>query len=175
MKALFLFFTALLFSSLAATQEPGGYMLNAGDTIRIHVYGEPDLTFERLLVGHNGIVSYPFLGDIKVAGTSVSNLQTKLVDGLKPDYLIDPRVSVSVVSYRPFFVNGEVKSPGGVEFQPGLTLRKAVSLAGGFTERASKSNIYVISDNDTSKASRKVDLAYQVQPGDIITVEQSFF
>jgi protein involved in polysaccharide export with SLBB domain len=161
-----------------AAQVPGAgedYTLNAGDTIRIHVYGEEDLTFQQLLVGPNGRISYPFLGELQVAGESVAQLQQMLVKGLRPDYLIDPRISVSIVRYRPFFVNGEVQRPGGLDFQPGLTLRKAVSLAGGFTERANSKQMLVIADNDPSREEKKVGLDYSVHPGDIITVQDTFF
>ena len=166
-------FLALFSSTLVAQEE--GYKLNSGDAIRIYVYGEPDLTFDRLLVGQNGRISFPFLGELKVVGKTSAQLQQDLIDGLKPDYLIDPRISVSIVKYRPFFVNGEVKSPGGLEFQPGLTLRKAISLAGGFTERANKKEFLLIADNDPSGEELKVGLDYRIQPGDIITVRDTFF
>ena len=152
-----------------------GYTLNAGDSVRIHVYGEEDLSFDQLLIGQNGRISYPFLGELTVAGKTASQLQAELTGGLMPDYLIDPRISVSVIKYRPFFVNGEVRSPGGVDFQPGLTLRKAVSLAGGFTERANKKQALVISDSDPERKEQAVGLEYKVQPGDIITVQDTFF
>ena len=128
-----------------------------------------------LLIGQNGRIAYPFLGELKVTGKTAGQLQQALTDGLRPDYLIDPRISVSIVKYRPFFVNGEVKRPGGVDFQPGLTLRKAISLAGGFTERANKKQVLVISDSDPSRREQKVTLDYKVQPGDIFTVEDTFF
>ncbi|MEP4486931.1 MAG: polysaccharide biosynthesis/export family protein [Halioglobus sp.] len=166
-------FLALFSSTLVAQEE--GYKLNAGDAIRIYVYGEPDLTFDRLLVGQNGRISFPFLGELKVVGQTSSQLQQNLIDGLKPDYLIDPRISVSIVQYRPFFVNGEVKKPGGLDFQPGLTLRKAISLAGGFTERANKKIFLLIADNDPSREEQEVGLDYRIQPGDIITVRDTFF
>ena len=166
-------FLALFSSTLVAQEE--GYKLNAGDAIRIYVYGEPDLTFDRLLVGQNGRISFPFLGELKVVGKSSAQLQQNLIDGLRPDYLIDPRISVSIVKYRPFFVNGEVKKPGGLDFQPGLTLRKAISLAGGFTERANKKEFLLIADNDPAREERKVGLDYRIQPGDIITVRDTFF
>ena len=155
--------------------QDDGYTLNAGDAIRIHVYGEPDLTFNNLLIGQNGRVSYPFLGELKVSGKSVGQLQQDLTSGLKPDYLVDPRISVSIVRYRSFFVNGEVKRPGGVDFQPGLTLRKAISLAGGFTERANKKKILLVVDGDVDGREREVGLDYRVQPGDIFTVQDTFF
>ena len=108
---------------------------------------------------------------MKVAGNTSAQLQQMLSDGLKPDYLIDPRVSVSIVKYRPFFVNGEVNRPGGVDFQPGLTLRKAISLAGGFTERANKKRVLVITDDDPNREEKEVNLDDRVQPGDIFTVQ----
>lgn len=170
--------SAVLFCSPGQAQDltrESGYTLNAGDSIRIHVYGEEDLTFQQLLIGHNGRISYPFLGELKVTGKTAAELQQMLINGLRPDYLIDPRISVSIVKYRPFFVNGEVKNPGGVAFQPGLTLRKAISLAGGFTERANKKQVLVIADTDPDMAEQKVGLDYRVQPGDIFTVQDTFF
>jgi len=164
----------LVFSTLLCAQDDG-YTLNAGDTIRIYVYGEPELTFENLLIGQNGRVAYPFLGELRVAGRSAAQLQARIEAGLKPDYLVDPRVSVAIVRYRPFFVNGEVTRPGGVDFQPGLTLRKAISLAGGFTERANKKAFLLVSDDDPTLEEKEVGLDYQVQPGDIITVQDTFF
>ena len=161
--------------SVTLHAQETNYTLNAGDTIRIYVYGEPDLTFQSLLIGQNGRISYPFLGELKVAGKTAAQVQDQLTTGLKPDYLIDPRISVTIVKYRPFFVNGEVKKPGGVDFQPGLTLRKAVALAGGFTERANRKQILVIADSDPDRTEQKVGLDYKVQPGDIFTVQDTFF
>ena len=170
-----LILTILVFYVAGATAQEGGYTLNAGDTISVHVYGESDLSFDRLLIGQNGRISYPFLGELKVAGNTAAELQQELIEGLKPDYLVDPRVSVSIVKYRPFFVNGEVKRPGGVDFQPGLTLRKAIALAGGFTERANRKQVLVIADKDPERKEQKVGLDYRVQPGDIFTVKDTFF
>jgi polysaccharide export outer membrane protein len=172
---IWLLLLAMLLALPCPGQTEGDYVLNAGDTVRIHVYGEHDLTFDNLLIGQNGRIPYPFLGEMNVAGKTPNELQQALVAGLRPDYLVDPRVSVSVVKYRPFFVNGEVKSPGGVDFQPGLTLRKAVALAGGFTERANKKALLLIADDDPQRREQTVGLDYRVQPGDIITVKDTFF
>ena len=165
----------LLCCATAPTQADSGYPLNAGDSIRIHVYGEPDLSFSEILIGQDGVIAYPFLGEINLVGATVSALRDTLIAGLKPDFLIDPRISVSIVKYRPFFVNGQVNRPGGVDFQPGLTLRKAVALAGGFTERANQKQIMLIADADPQLKEVEVGLDYRVQPGDIITVNQRFF
>lgn len=165
----------VLACTCTSTLADAGYPLNAGDSIRIHVYGEADLSFSEILIGQDGVIAYPFLGEIKLAGITVSELRDVLIAGLKPDYLIDPRISVSIVSYRPFFVNGQVNRPGGVDFQPGLTLRKAIALAGGFTERANKKQVLLIADADPRREEVEVGLDYRVQPGDIITVQQRFF
>jgi protein involved in polysaccharide export with SLBB domain len=166
---------ALVLTAHASIAEVEDYTLNAGDTIRIYVYGEPDLTFEGLLIGQRGRISYPFLGEIEVERLAVNDVQNLITNGLKPDYLIDPRVSVSITQYRPFFVNGEVKNPGSLDFQPGLTLRKAISLAGGFTARANKKDMLVIADNAASAEGVRVGLDYRIRPGDIITITDTFF
>ncbi|HAG97269.1 MAG: capsular biosynthesis protein [Pseudomonadales bacterium] len=166
----------LSFSSVsAATQvEMSEYVLGSGDSIRIQVYGEPDLTVETQLTD-TGILSYPFIGEIRLLGMTVGELQKKITEGLSGDYLVDPKVTVSIQQYRNFYVNGEVTRPGGFTFQPGLTVRKAISLAGGFTERASKGEIYLISEKEEGAEPRKVGLNTRIKPGDIITIEQSFF
>lgn len=156
-----------------AESNSSAYTLGSGDQILIKVYGEDDLTVETRL-NDVGIVTYPFLGELKVLGLTVDELQNIITKGLLGDYLIHPKVSVTIVEYRKFFINGEVKKPGGFAFQPGLTVRKAVSLAGGYTERASKENIFIISDGQTQKP-KKVSQAQYIKPGDIITIEQSFF
>jgi polysaccharide export outer membrane protein len=160
-----------------AVKSVGGlseYTLGSGDLLKIMVYGEDDLTVETRL-SDAGSLSFPFLGEFKVLGMTVNQLQSHITQGLLGDYLIDPRVTVSILEYRQFFINGEVKKPGGFAFQPGLTVRKAVSLAGGFTERASRQKIFIISDNDTSQTPRNVSESEPLKPGDIITIEQSFF
>jgi polysaccharide biosynthesis/export protein VpsN len=160
---------------LPADAVDQSYTLGAGDVIRVHVFGEPDLSFDSLLVGESGKVAYPFLGEVTIKGLNLAAFEQLLMAGLKPDYLIDPKISISIVQYRPFFIHGQVKSPGGYAYQPGLRLRQAVSLAQGFTERASQSRIFVVHDNDPSAERRRVDLSYNVRPGDTITVEESFF
>lgn len=153
--------------------EDSSYQLGSGDLIRIQVYGESDLSMEARITD-TGTLSYPFLGQIQVAGRTLGQLQTFIANGLKGDYLVDPKVSVTIIDYRQFYVNGEVKKPGGFSFKPGLTVRKAISLAGGLTERASSSKIYVISEKNPDQQ-KKVEMNTQIQPGDIITIEQSFF
>ncbi|WP_430462258.1 polysaccharide biosynthesis/export family protein [Thalassolituus sp. LLYu03] len=172
---------ALLFLAALASlsyADDARYELGAGDLVNISVYDEKDLSIE-VRIGLSGEISYPLLGDIRVAGLSPKELEGKLVEGLKGPYLIDPSVTVTVVEYRPFYITGEVEKPGSYPFHPGLTVDKAISIAGGFTERASKGRIYVQHDgatsSDDSSERISVKLIDVVKPGDVLTVEQSFF
>jgi polysaccharide export outer membrane protein len=166
---------ASLLAPVLATTEDNHYSLGAGDLIRISVFEEEDLSFDKLLVGDRGIISYPFLDEIKVQGNTTKQLEQQIIAGLHHDYLIDPKVTVSIIEYRNFYVNGEVENSGGFPFKPGLNVRKAISLAGGFTDRASKRNIFIVHDDDDGKTPNRVTLNCSVKPGDSITIEQSFF
>ena len=150
------------------------YLLGTGDMIRIQVYDEEDLYLETR-VSDTGTISYPFLGELNVKGMSLADMEALITSRLKGDYLINPKVSIDMMEYRQFYVNGEVEDAGGFPYQPGLTVRKAISLAGGFKERASKDKIFVIHDDNKSGEPIKITLDAAVRPGDIITVEQSFF
>ena len=151
------------------------YRLGSGDSIKISVFEEPDLSLEMAL-SDAGTISYPFLGQIEVAGLTVGQLESKIAAGLIGDYLVKPNVTVAVTGYRQFYIHGEVSKPGGFAYLPGLTLRKAIALAGGFTERASKGKIFVIRDGSViSGKGVLIELDDEITPGDIVTVEQSFF
>ena len=165
--------SSLVFA-IGDVEDLNQYLLGTGDMIRIQVYDEPDLYLETR-VSDTGSISYPFLGELKVDGLSLASLEELIISRLKGDYLINPKVSIDMMEYRQFYVNGEVEDSGGFAYQPGLTVRKAISLAGGFRERASKDKIFVIHDDSKTGEPIKVTLDTVVRPGDIITVEQSFF
>lgn len=148
------------------------YQLGSGDHVSIHVFGEENLSLD-VILSDAGTISYPFLGELLIKGKTLGELESMIVLGLKGPYLIDPKVNVTVIEYRQFYIHGEVKESGGYAFQPGLTVRKAVTLAGGFTERASKNKIYIVRDGKSDPI--WVELNARVTPGDTITVEDSFF
>lgn len=165
----------LLHSGLAQAEGNSTYKLASGDVIRINVFGEPDLSFDEIRLTDAGTFSYPFIGELRVKGKTAAEIEALIIQNLKGDYLIDPRVSVSVLKYREFFISGEVKTPGGYPFQPGLTLRSAVALAGGLTERASTKRISIIRDGDAARTPQPGSLDSPVMPGDTITIDQGFF
>jgi len=151
------------------------YKLGSGDVVQISVFGEKELSFDQLRLTDAGTFSYPFIGELRARGKTATEIAQIITDKLKGDYLIDPRVSVSVLQYRDFYIGGEVRKPGGYPYQPGLTLRRAVALAGGLTERASENRITIIRDMDPNKASEQATLGSMVLPGDAITIDQGFF
>ena len=150
------------------------YRLGAGDVINISVYGEEDLSRQKYRLPDSGVITFPF-GEVGALGLTLVELEGKIADGLRGGYLINPRVSVSMDEYRPFFISGQVANPGAYPYQPGMSVRKAVSLAGGFKERASESKIFVGRETDTLHAQSKIGLDGAVFPGDTVTVEESFF
>jgi len=177
----FLQLALLLWAPLPAvageTEEVSSYTLNTGDHVQVTVFEEPDLSISAVL-DDTGSISYPLLGELKVSGLTLRQLETMITEGLRGRFLINPRVNVSIKEYRPFFVRGEVASPGGYPFKPGLTVEKAVSLAGGFTSRASKTKFYIVSDDDAEgngEVRKAATLATRIRPGDVINIEESFF
>lgn len=151
------------------------YKLAAGDVITIRVFGEDDLSREKIRLSDAGTIPYPVLGEVKALGLTIGAIEKSITDGLRGGYLVNPRVSVTIEEYRPFYINGMVTNPGGYPYQPGLTVLKAASLAGGFKERASFSKISIIRENDPKNQPQKVDINAQVNPGDTIFIEESFF
>ena len=151
------------------------YKLAAGDVITIRVFGEDDLSREKVRLTDAGTIPYPVLGEVKALGLTIGEIERTITKGLDGRYLINPRVSVTIEEYRPFYINGMVERPGGYPFQPGLNVLKAASLAGGFKERASFNKISIIRENDPKNEPQKVDINTQVNPGDTIFIEESFF
>ncbi len=176
---LLLLLTAVALPALAEDSEVVGYMLNTGDHVQVTVFEEPDLSIDAVL-DDTGAISFPLLGEIMVRGLTLRELEMSITEGLRGRFLINPQVNVSIKEYRPFFVRGEVVSPGGFPFKPGLTVEKAVSIAGGFTSRASKSKFYIISDDvgegeGEDEKGKPAQLNSRIRPGDVINIEQSFF
>ena len=163
--------TVLSMPSLA--QNADRYILGAGDKIEIRVFGEEDLSISSYL-GNSGKINYPFLGELKVAGLTVKDVEKVIAKGLQDGYLVNPNVFVSVAEHRPFYIHGEVNQPGGYAYQPGLTVNKAIALAGGLTERASKDKISMFREGNKSDE-LKAYLDDPVRAGDTITIKQRFF
>jgi polysaccharide biosynthesis/export protein VpsN len=157
----------------AFAQEADSYTLGPGDVIVIQVFGEDELKLETQLTD-SGNVNYPFLGTIKVTGMTIKQVEQHVYQGLKGDYFVEPNVFVGIVQYRPFYIHGEVKKPGGYPYQPGMTVNQAIALAGGMTERASRDKIFISREGDKN-TTLTGSLASRISAGDTITIEQRFF
>ena len=176
-RVIALAFVSYCFSGLAIAQDQAvsdQYQLQAGDVISIQVFDEPDLTMEAT-VGQSGAINYSYLGTLAVAGKSPEQLTDDITGKLRDGYLRNPSVNITVLKYRSFFVDGQVRRPGSYGYEPGLTLAKAVSLAGGMTDRASKRKIFLTRDVEGSKNRYRVKLSQPIEPGDVIEIEERFF
>ncbi|MGB0937971.1 MAG: polysaccharide biosynthesis/export family protein [Colwellia sp.] len=162
----------ILLSMVPKALADNTYVLGPGDKVEIKVYGQEDLLTESLL-GNSGTINYPFLGEIKVSGLSIKQLEALIYKGLKDGYFVEPNVNAQVTEYRPFYIHGEVKKPGAYPYQPSMTVNQAVALAGGLTERASEDKILLFKEGN--KESVPALLSTNVSPGDTITIEQRFF
>jgi protein involved in polysaccharide export with SLBB domain len=130
----------------AAAQNPSSshevYRIGPNDVLRIQVFGEEELTVERRVDG-DGKIDYPLLGSIPGQGKTIVEVQQYLTTRLAQGYLRNPKVSVSILRHRNFYVGGEVRAPGGFPYEVGLTVQKAIAMAGGLTEKSDKAGIQV--------------------------------
>lgn len=168
--------------AVAATNAPAApaavieqaYILGVGDTIQIDVHLEPDLSLQVLLTG-DGTIDYPFLGQVQASGQSVAALQRAITQGLKNGYLVNPQVRVTVVSYRPIYITGAVIKAGGYPYVLGLTVEKAIAMAGGLNNLASDDKIYILPEHASQKQRYKASMDTPVKPGQTIIVEEGLF
>ncbi len=151
------------------------YRVDTGDRVSVTVYQESDLSVTGVRVKTNGTISYPLLGDLHVSGLTSQEVHDLVKKRLLDGYLKKPNITVSIDSYRLYFIKGEVKRPGGYSFVDGLTIAKAVALAGGYTVRASQSSISLVRESDPEVPLESVRSNTAINPGDIITVGESFF
>ena len=172
--ALTVLFSLLTLATNASAQDLQHYKLGADDVISVTVFDEPDLSLKEARVSSTGTIAMPLIGQVSVKGLSVADAERLIYNAYLGDYLKKPDITITIVEYRQFYVNGEVDKPGGYSYREGMTVQRAITLAGGFTERASRSNIKLIRENGNG-TSIAATLSTTVQPGDVITVEESFF
>lgn len=148
------------------------YRLGPGDQLRVTVFNEPDLTGQ-YLVGSQGSISYPLVGDVHAAGLTLAEFGNSLQLALQ-EYVRHPNVSVEVANYRPFFILGEVQRPGTYPYSANLTVLNAVATAGGFTYRANRSRVFIRRASETEERVYPLDIATPVLPGDTIRIGERF-
>lgn len=164
---------------MAASANPSSitdenYRLGTRDKLRINVYGEQDLSGE-FFVDDTGHVQLPLVGQVTAAGLTVHQFLDEVKTALSDGYLRDPKVSVEVQTFRPFYIMGEVNKPGEYPYESGLTVRRAVALAGGYTYRANDSKVYIRHVGTTDEITVNVSSDERIAPGDIVRVPERLF
>jgi protein involved in polysaccharide export with SLBB domain len=161
-------------STVDDTSADSGYQLGPRDRVSVTVFNHPEFSGEYELDG-NGRFSMPLIGIVNAAGRTPVELETLLVKRFRPDYLVNPRISIEVRNYRPYYLIGEVQSTGSFPYVAGITYLTAIAMAGGYTYRGKKGVVYVIRGNDPEQEEIKLDANEKVQPGDIIRVAERLF
>ena len=150
-----------------------GYALDTGDRLRVFVYGQPNLS--RIYpLDQSGHIAVPLIGAVKARGLTSQRLAQIIRNRLASQYVKDPQITVDIAQYRPFYVLGEVRNAGQYPYAGGLTVRSAVAIAGGFSERADERVVQIT--RRVGGMTEKIDVPdeFVVQPGDTIYVYERF-
>lgn len=159
----------------ANAQVSSGYALAAGDKIRVTVFDEPSLTGE-YQVGTGGELALPLIEPLSVAGRSSTQVAAEITSALaNGGYILEPRVSVEMLQYRPVYILGEVSKPGEYPYTGELTFHQAVAKAGGFTPRADKGRVILQRNGEGGRLIVLGESPLMVAPGDTLIVRQAFF
>jgi polysaccharide biosynthesis/export protein len=150
------------------------YTLGTGDKVRILVYNEPTLSGE-FTVNSGGALSLPLIGDVAAVGKTIGALKTQIETGLGNGYLREPKVSIDVLSFRPFYILGEVSKPGEYPFSSGLTVLNAVATAEGFSYRADKRVVHIRRAGTVQEQTFRLTPDLLVQPGDTLRIGERYF
>ena len=150
------------------------YVIGEGDLLRITVYDNPDLTSETRV--NDGKITFPLIGEVFINDMTVSEVEKKIASLLADGYIMKPHVAVFILEYtKTVYVNGEVRNPGAYKLTKGLTVHKAITLAGGFTAKASEGRIKIIRRGEKGEVTIKAKMDDLLEPDDIILVPESYF
>ena len=150
------------------------YTLGPGDKLRVIVFGQQGISGS-YLVDAGGNVSLPLAGTVPAQGLTTHQVAREIIGRLRQGYVRDPHVTVSIEAYRPFFILGEVTTPGQYAYVPNMTVEKAVAVAGGFSPRAYKGTVRLTRTADGQHFSANVPLDYPIRPGDTVVVKERWF
>jgi polysaccharide export outer membrane protein len=157
-----------------APARNAAYHLDAGDKLRVVVYGQEGLT-NTYAIDAGGSITMPLIGAVAARGKTPAELAAEISARLRNGYIREPSVAVEVEAYRPFFILGEVAAPGQYPYVPNMSVESAVAIAGGFSPRARRDSV-TLTHNGGSGASRAVvPLPTSISPGDTILVGERWF
>lgn len=150
------------------------HRLQTGEKIRVTVYGEQGLSGD-YEIDPSGAVSLPLAGTVEAAGLTQSELEKRLTERFSSEYLRNPKVTVSITEFRPFYIVGEVEKPGAYPYTGGLNVLSAIAIAGGTTYRANRSKIYIQHAGENGLKEYVASAAIPIMPGDVIQIPRRYF
>ena len=150
------------------------YHLDAGDKLRVVVYGQEGLT-NTYAIDAGGSITMPLIGLVPARGRTPAGLAVEITAKLRNGYIRDPSVAVEIESYRPFFILGEVAAPGQYPYVPNMTVESAVAIAGGFSPRALRDRVTVTHSDNSGSYRAVVPLGTSIGPGDTVLVGERWF
>ncbi len=150
------------------------YTLAAGDRVRVIVFGQDSLS-NSFAVDSSGHIAMPLIGLVPAKDRSPADLAREIESRLRAGYVREPRVSVEIEAYRPFFVLGEVNTSGQYPYVNGMTVETAVAIAGGYTPRAARDRAELTRTAEGRTFTSDVPMNQPVKPGDTILVRERFF
>jgi protein involved in polysaccharide export with SLBB domain len=162
------------FAAATDAPRPSEIKVEAGDKLHITVFGEEKLTGD-YQIDTGGYVALPLAGTIKAAGLTTPQLEKTLEARFRGTYLRDPKVTVEVMTFRPFYVLGEVQKPGEYPYRAGLNVLSAIAIAGGATYRANTSEVLIQRAGTTNLQKLPQSPTITVMPGDLVRVPERFF
>lgn len=149
----------------------GPYTLDAGDVVRVTVYGDEELT-DTYRVDDSGAIAFPLVGRVAARGATTQAVAGRITAGLADGFMRSPNVAVEVAEYRPFYIQGEVGLSGQYPYAYGMTVRAAISTAGGYTDTADRTRALIYRRHGNEMARDVVGLDTLVQPGDTVVVPE---
>jgi polysaccharide export outer membrane protein len=155
-------------------RHDAGYRLDAGDKLRVVVYGQEGLT-NSYAIDAGGSITMPLIGQVIARGRTPASLAAEIAAKLRHGYIREPSVAVEIESYRPFFILGEVAAPGQYPYVPNMTVESAVAIAGGFSPRAKRDMVTVTHTDASGPARYVVPLGTSLGPGDTVLVGERWF
>jgi polysaccharide biosynthesis/export protein len=150
------------------------YHLDAGDRLRVVVYGQEGLT-NTYAIDAGGSITMPLIGAVPARGRTTAGLAAAISAKLRAGFIRDPSVAVEIEAYRPFFILGEVAAPGQYPYVPNMTVESAVAIAGGFSPRARRDSVTVTHTDASGTERFVVPPGSPISPGDTVLVSERWF
>lgn len=147
------------------------YTLGGGDVIRVKVYGDETVT-GTYKVDDAGTVSMPLVGQLRVVGKTTAQTAGAIAAALADGFVRNPDVAVEIETYRPFFIQGAIKTGGQFPYVSGMTVRAAVSTAGGYSDTAQRQRATIYRKVGDQMQKSVVDLDFPIFPGDTIVISE---